>query len=81
MSDHLHDAMKSVLEGMGRAAREGRARRFSRKKPSNRGVDVEIGEVTLTPDGAAMDVEPDATAHGMSDDEMRELQGELGVQR
>lgn len=44
--DMTKHAMRAVLEDMGRAAREGRARRFtgpSKKKPA---VNLEIGEIT-----------------------------------
>lgn len=79
MSDAMHAAMKSVLEDMGRAAREGKARRFS-KRGKNRGVEVKVGEVSLSPN-SDMDVAPDSTADGMSADELRELESELQVQR
>lgn len=80
MGNETHHAMKNVLEDMGRAAREGRARRFT-KRPA-KGVDVTVGDVTLEPskDGASAEVDPVKEA-GMTPAEMAEMLGELDVQR
>lgn len=77
--DDMKGPMKSILDGMGRAAREGRARRFT-KRPA-KGVDVSVGEVTLDPTGADVEVDPVKQTPDMSDDEMNELASELSVQR
>lgn len=79
-TETTHHAMKSVLDDMGRAAREGRARRFQK---SRKPVEVTLGEVTLEPHKAnAADREVDPVLEdGMSHDEMDELQNELTVQR
>lgn len=78
--DEMHHAMKSVLEDMGRAAREGRARRFT-KRPA-KGVEVSMGEVTMEPASPGSDVEVDPVkAHAMSEEEERELLSGLEVQR
>ncbi len=81
-------AMNSVMEDMGRAAREGRSRRFTGKRPA-KGVKVEIGEVTLEPGntmkgtgGASADVEVDPVKEaGMTHEEMEELSSQLSIER
>lgn len=79
-NDDMKHAMHSVLEDMGRAAREGRARRFT-KRPA-KGVEVTMGELTLEPTGAKADVEVDPVKEaGMTDDEMSELTSQLELQR
>ena len=75
MDKNTHQAMSAVLEGMGRAAREGRARRFT-KRPG-KGVEVQVGEIELEPmPGADRPVDP-----AMSDGDMDELARDLEVQR
>lgn len=82
--DGMKKAMDSVLEGMGRAAREGRARRFT-KRPA-KGVDVTMGDVTLEPTppnyGGLADVEVDPVKEdSISDADVDDLAKELAVQR
>ncbi len=82
--DHMKTAMASVLEGMGRAAREGRARRYT-KRPA-KGVDVTMGEVELKPTppnyGGLADVEVDPVKTAdLSDNDMDDLASELQVER
>ena len=82
----MHHAMRSVMEDMGRAAREGKARRFT-KKP----LEVTMGEVTLSPhhDAAAEreeetgeSVDPVKQAHAIGDTTMSQQEmDELSVQR
>lgn len=81
MDPKMKHAMGAVLEGMGRAAREGKARRFM-KKP----VEVSVGGMTIEPTSEARrehgmaDQEVDPLKQSdMSDDEMAELMG--GLQR
>lgn len=77
--DDVHKAFGTVLEDMGRAAREGRARRFTAKRPG-KGVEVSVGEVELQPSkGGSADREVDPVA--MSEDEEGELLRSLDVQR
>lgn len=72
-------AMKEVLGSMGRAAREGRARRFV-KRPGN-GAELSFGELELTPDsGPKADVEVDPVKQDMSDEEMTELMAGMEIQ-
>lgn len=58
-------AMGAVLEDMGRAAREGRARRFNRKRGDMGRADVEV----------------DPVKESMSNEDMDELTKGLEVQR
>lgn len=60
-------AMKSVLEDMGRAAREGRARRFVQRP--GKGVEVSMGELSLEPNKGIASPES-----GISEAEMDELE-------
>lgn len=83
-------AMHLVTQDMGRAAREGRARRFT-GRPGKKGVELTMGELTLEPTAEAKhehammgEHEPEADsmkehAPEMSPDEMDELVS--GLQR
>ena len=92
--DEMNHAMKKVLENMGRAAREGKARRYSGKKP----VEVTMGEVTLEPrhdaaaereeetgemgpKGVKADQMVDPLHHSISDEDMADMMKDLEVQR
>lgn len=95
--DDMHGAMAAVLDDMGKAARERKARRFTgSKRPMHKGVEVKMGEVTLEPtnvshqphlklpDGMTkpMDIDPDESGeHGMSSADMDDLARDLEVQR
>jgi hypothetical protein len=73
----MQHAMRAVMEDMGRAAREGRSRRFTGKP---KGVEVTMGDVTLEPRGEAQ------AEHEMSKGDMDSLShmddlGDLEVQR
>lgn len=79
--DNLKHAMSAVMEDMGRAAREGRARRFTGPRKKKGDVEVTLGEITLDPskggEGKA-DVEVDPV---YEPGELEELQNSLEVQR
>jgi hypothetical protein len=80
---HAKHAMAAVLEDMGRAARERRARRFT-KKPAAEPPTVPHQPHLKLPDvmTAPMDVDPDAhDEHGMSSADVDDLARELDVQR
>lgn len=73
--------MNAVLEDMGRAAREGRARHYrARMRPH--GVDVALGEATLEPTHS-VDVtvgEPTLTPTPLSEQDLKDLE-DLQTQR
>lgn len=88
MDPKMKHAMSSVLESMGRAAREGKARRYNKNAHP---VEVQMGEVTLEPTseakrehammGAHADQEVDPLKTDASDEEMAEMMKDLEVQR
>lgn len=75
MSDTMKTAMHAVLEDMGRAAREGKARRFTKTKPGHAAREgITMGEVTLEPHEGQADVEVDPVKEqNITDDEMDQL--------
>ncbi len=81
------NAMAAVLEDMGRAARERKARRYTSKPPrEKKDVEVRVGEVSFEPhvEGTAkvMDIDPDEHGSaGMSSADMDELTRDLDIQR